>query len=71
MSEAILIQPTLRSVKCLAGDGWCSMAYFDWRPFSMEAGIVLCVHGLTRNAHDFDELAKYLVTHYSLRLLWS
>jgi pimeloyl-ACP methyl ester carboxylesterase len=24
---------------------------------------VICVHGLTRNAHDFDYLAQYLVEH--------
>lgn len=35
------------------------LAYLDWGP--PDAGrVVVCVHGLTRNAHDFDVLAEAL-----------
>jgi pimeloyl-ACP methyl ester carboxylesterase len=41
------------------GDG--ELAYFDWGdPASPD--VALCVHGLTRNAHDFDRLAAALAT---------
>ena len=28
------------------------------------AGVVLCLHGLTRNSRDFEELAAHLQSHY-------
>ena len=32
--------------------------YLDYRPDQEEAGVpVLCLHGLTRNERDFEELA--------------
>ena len=38
------------------------LGYVDWGPADAEH-VVLCVHGLTRNARDFDTLAKTLATH--------
>ena len=35
------------------------LAYLDWRP-QAPIRTVVCVHGLTRNAHDFDVLARDL-----------
>ena len=46
----------------LALDGaWrdVTLAYLDWGDPASER-VVLCVHGLTRNAHDFDDLAAHL-----------
>lgn len=46
-----------RSGRVGVGDG--AIAYFEWGdPTSTD--IALCVHGLTRNAHDFDRLATAL-----------
>lgn len=39
----------------------CTMAYYEWGPENAEE-IVVCVHGLTRNARDFDYLARYLAS---------
>jgi pimeloyl-ACP methyl ester carboxylesterase len=41
------------------------MAYWDWRPAGSElpGHIVVCVHGLSRQGRDFDELARRLVPH--------
>ncbi|MEO1091788.1 MAG: alpha/beta hydrolase [Pseudomonadota bacterium] len=39
-----------------------SMGYYDWGDPGSEQTI-LCVHGLTRNAHDFDVLAADLSSH--------
>ena len=36
-----------------------ALAYVDWGPPDAER-IVVCVHGLTRNARDFDRLARRL-----------
>ncbi len=38
------------------------LAYLDWGDPTSDH-VVVCVHGLTRNAHDFDELAKALAGH--------
>jgi len=47
----------------LSPAGFHRVHYLEWgvndgRP------TVLCVHGLTRNAHDFDRLAERLARHY-------
>lgn len=54
---------TERSVLCLSSDGFHRMAYTQWgRPTT--DGVVLCVHGLTRNSRDFDFLASALERDY-------
>lgn len=37
-------------------------SYLLWEPDGAVRGLVLCVHGLTRNARDFDWLARALVS---------
>lgn len=37
------------------------IAYFEWGAQD-NPNVVVCVHGLTRNAHDFDSLAEALAT---------
>ncbi len=39
--------------------GWHRVAYTEWGD-AANPHIVLCVHGLTRNSRDFDELARAL-----------
>ncbi|MCL2829378.1 MAG: alpha/beta hydrolase [Betaproteobacteria bacterium] len=56
-------QPRRRHVVCAHLGGLHRMAYYEWG----EPGnprVLLCVHGLTRNAHDFDVLARALSNEY-------
>jgi pimeloyl-ACP methyl ester carboxylesterase len=47
----------------LTVSGWRRGAYTGWgNPGN--PNVVICVHGLTRNARDFDELARHLEDHY-------
>lgn len=43
----------------LGPHGFHRVAYVEWGPRDARH-IVVCVHGLTRNSRDFDELAAYL-----------
>ena len=52
-----------RSVSCLGPHGFHRLAYRDW-PGPKDAPVLICVHGLTRNARDFDTLAAALAAHY-------
>ena len=47
------------TVSCLSAAGFHRMAYRDWGPPAAR-GVVVCVHGLTRNGSDFDPLAAAL-----------
>ena len=49
----------LRRVACLGAAGFHRMAYREWG-VDNSRGTVVCVHGLTRNASDFDDLAALL-----------
>ena len=40
-----------------------SMTYYEWGN-SNNSKVLLCVHGLFRNARDFDDLAQVLSSHY-------
>lgn len=54
-----MAEPRRRSVRCLSPGGLHRMAYLEWG----DAGnrdVVVCVHGLTRSARDFDDLARAL-----------
>jgi pimeloyl-ACP methyl ester carboxylesterase len=47
------------SVSCLSAAGFHRMHYVEWGD-PAAARVVICVHGLTRNGRDFDELAQAL-----------
>ena len=48
-----------RSVQCASAAGLHRIAYFEWGdPRNRDA--LICVHGLTRSARDFDALARAL-----------
>jgi pimeloyl-ACP methyl ester carboxylesterase len=54
----VLMTPRLRTVPFLLPQGFFDLAYAEWGPSS---GVPLvCAHGLTRNARDFDPLAQAL-----------
>ncbi len=48
-----------RSVQCLSPSGLHRMAYLEWGD-PRNPNVVVCVHGLTRSAPDFDPLARSL-----------
>ena len=49
-----------RSLSCLGSCGFHRMAYTEWGdPQNPE--VLVCVHGLTRNGRDFDDLARAMV----------
>lgn len=52
-----------RSVSCLSGMQLHRMHYTEWGEAS-NPDVVICVHGLTRNARDFDMLAAALARRY-------
>lgn len=43
----------------LSEEGFHKVAYIEWGQASSQPPII-CVHGLTRNSRDFDDLASYL-----------
>ncbi len=52
-----------RSVQCIGLHGLHRMAYLEWGdPKNLR--VLICVHGLTRNARDFDFLAQALAADY-------
>jgi len=50
---------TPRSFLGLTRHGFHRVAYYEWGE-SANPRVVICVHGLTRNARDFDDLARTL-----------
>lgn len=50
-------------VRCLHGVGLHRMAYTEWGD-PTNPKVLVCVHGLTRNGRDFDELAQALAPYY-------
>lgn len=57
------MQFTQRSVQCISPSGLHRMAYTEWGERD-NPRVLLCVHGLTRNARDFDRLAEAMSSHY-------
>ncbi|QRM19433.1 alpha/beta fold hydrolase [Dechloromonas sp. TW-R-39-2] len=57
------MQFTQRSVQCISPSGLHRMAYTEWGERD-NPRVLLCVHGLTRNARDFDKLAEAMSSHY-------
>ena len=51
------------TVQCLSPGGLHRMAYVEWGD-PANPRVLVCVHGLTRNARDFDVLAQSLAGHY-------
>ncbi len=52
-------EPRRRSVQCVSPAGLHRMAYLEWGD-ARNRHVVVCVHGLTRSARDFDDLARAL-----------
>lgn len=54
-----MTEPTLNYVTCADAAGGHRVAYWQWGD-AANPHVVLCVHGLSRQGRDFDELASYL-----------
>jgi len=52
-----------REVRCASPTGLHRMAYRQWGDPG-NPRVLVCVHGLTRNGRDFDDLARALMPHY-------
>lgn len=52
------MEPELRTLPVLLPQGFVDLAYAQWGP--RDGRVVVCAHGLTRNARDFDVLARAL-----------
>jgi len=65
MAEPSLIEPRRRSVQCASPRGLHRIAYLEWGD-PRNRDVLVCVHGLTRSARDFDELARSLCGHFRI-----
>ena len=52
-----------RSLPCLGPHGFHTLNYYEWGDAN-NPRVLICVHGLTRNGRDFDDLAKALSGDY-------
>ena len=52
-----------RSVQCISAAGLHRIAYLEWGD-PKNPRVLMCAHGLTRCARDFDNLAAALAGHY-------
>ena len=59
MAEPGVAEPRRRSVQCASPQGLHRIAYLEWGD-PRNRDVLVCVHGLTRSARDFDELAREL-----------
>lgn len=53
------LTPRLDEVAAVGAHGFTRVAYAEWGPADAQQ-VVMCVHGMTRNARDFDFLARRL-----------
>ena len=67
MAQGEGLIPREGSVAALGPHGFARVAYLDWGPEDASQ-VVVCVHGLTRNARDFDFLARRLA-HKGMRVI--
>ncbi len=54
-----------KNVRVLGPHGFYRMMYTEWGDPN-NSRVLICVHGLTRNRHDFDELARQLADDYRI-----
>lgn len=56
-------EPRLNHVQCLGAGGLRRTAYWEWGD-AANPRVLVCVHGLSRQARDFDTLARALCDDY-------
>lgn len=52
-----------QTLSCLGPHGFHRLHYYEWGDPANDR-VVICVHGLTRNGRDFDDLARALSANY-------
>ena len=57
------MEPRQRFVQCLSPKGLHRIAYLEWGD-AANANVLVCVHGLTRCARDFDNFARAMADRY-------
>lgn len=57
------MEPTRKTVQCASPRGLHTIAYLEWGDAKNDK-VLVCVHGLTRCARDFDTLAEALSDRY-------
>ncbi|HEY2969938.1 MAG TPA: alpha/beta hydrolase [Casimicrobiaceae bacterium] len=60
-----MLQPRQKTFRSLSAHGFHRVAYREWGHPACPR-VVVCVHGLTRNGHDFDALASALADRFRL-----
>jgi pimeloyl-ACP methyl ester carboxylesterase len=65
MAEPDLSEPRRRSLQCASPRGLHRIAYREWGD-PRNRDVLVCVHGLTRSARDFDELARALASQFRI-----
>ncbi|MGZ3181592.1 MAG: alpha/beta fold hydrolase [Telluria sp.] len=58
-----MIEPTIRSVQCLSPSGLHDISYKEWGDPDNQQ-VLICSHGVTRVADDFDALARAMCDRY-------
>jgi pimeloyl-ACP methyl ester carboxylesterase len=58
-----LTSVTPKTLHCLGPHGFHRLNYYEWGD-ALNDKVLICVHGLTRNGRDFDDLATALSPHY-------
>ena len=61
--DGVAPEPRRRSVQCASAKGLHRIAYLEWGD-PRNRDVLICVHGLTRTARDFDTLAAALCDHF-------
>ena len=56
-------EPRLNHVQCLGARGLRRMAYWEWGD-ARNPRVLVCVHGVSRQARDFDTLARTMCAEY-------
>jgi len=57
------MEPSQHFVQCLSPRGLHRIAYLEWGD-AANANVLVCVHGLTRCARDFDNFARAMADRY-------
>ena len=61
--DPIMSEPRLHHVQCLGARGLRRMAYWEWGD-AANPRVLVCAHGLARQARDFDTLARAMCGAY-------
>jgi len=61
--SGLSLQPRQRHVQCASGAGLHRISYLEWGE-ARNPEVLICAHGLTRCARDFDNLARALSDRY-------